>query len=190
MTSTMFDFSRMGSAHVMRRHEAPVRPRAIQASPDATQCVESPRRRSDNVGQLSDLEALRLWNCETDEIPYMVWHMQGLETLDLYHSARIESIPDAIGGLTRLRFLRLSHCRSLKSISDEIGRLSSLQTLDLSHCEKLEQLPKTVARLRALCVLDLRGCARLQQAPAASELPSNCTLRLPEHLRAPLAAAH
>ena len=86
-----------------------------------------------NLGALSNLKALSLWNCGlTGEIHSSVYTLKKLQILDLAQGGLTGDISSAIGNLTDLQYLTFANNKLEGEIPDELVSLIKLQKINLS----------------------------------------------------------
>jgi internalin A len=104
------------------------------------------------IGQLTNLQSLYLWNNQLSSLPPEIGQLSKLRSLYLYKN-QLSSLPPEIGQLSKLQSLDLSE-NQLSSLPPEIGRLSKLQSLHLSG-NQLSSLPPEIGQLSKLQSLHL-----------------------------------
>jgi Leucine-rich repeat (LRR) protein len=119
----------------------------------------------ESINQLGNLTTLRVENCPLVMLPRALNGLQALQTLSLSGCDKLARLPDSLTSIGGLRILGLSGCAGLTSLPQAIGQLYNLQLLDLSGCTSLAVLPSSL-----------------------SELPGDCRIKVPEHLKAQLQA--
>lgn len=129
----------------------------------------------DNLGALTSLKELALWNEKLFAVPASVFSLGCLTKLSI-NLFEVQSIPGEIGALTtllnleifssqitslppelfRLTQLKRLHlrCNLLQEIPDSVGKLKNLEALEVPACSSVEALPRSVLRLTRLRVLE------------------------------------
>ncbi|UOB16910.1 leucine-rich repeat domain-containing protein [Abyssalbus ytuae] len=106
------------------------------------------------IGQLTNLEFLDLGNNQLTNIPAEIGQLTSLETLYLDNN-QLTSIPAGIGQLTNLEYLFLYN-NQLTSIPTEIGQLTKLKYFYLYENE-LTSIPAKIGQLTSLETLNLKN---------------------------------
>jgi internalin A len=105
------------------------------------------------IGQLSSLQELALWNNQLLSLPPEIGQLSNLRGLNLGGN-QLLSLPPEIGRLRSLERLHLNY-NQLVSLPPEIGQLNNLRWLMLNDNE-LTTLPSEIGLLSdKLCILDL-----------------------------------
>ncbi|XP_038234844.1 volume-regulated anion channel subunit LRRC8D-like [Dermochelys coriacea] len=120
-------------------------------------CIQNDGTELEALGvlkKMSSLQQLELLCCQLERIPPTVWHLTGLQRLDL-HSYGIRNLEEGTGfqHLAQLTCLNLWH-NHIATLPASIGAAGSLEELMLSHNE-LESLPHALFTLKRLRHLDL-----------------------------------
>jgi Leucine-rich repeat (LRR) protein len=108
----------------------------------------------DEIGQLPTLEFLNLSDNQITSIPVALAQLSQLSQLYL-DCNKITNIPDALAQLPTLEFLNLSD-NQITSIPDAIGQLSTLEYLNLSD-NQITSIPDAIGQLLTLACLRLSG---------------------------------
>lgn len=106
------------------------------------------------VGQLVNLQELRLTGQGLTELPKDLGRLRGLQRLELGDNA-LAALPRELGQLTALKVLRLEGNR-LQEMPEELEHLRQLETLELARNE-LTQFPDFIVALPALQTLTLHS---------------------------------
>ncbi len=114
------------------------------------------------IGQLTNLQTLSLYDTQLGQLPAEIWQLTNLRELDL-SGTRLSQLPAEIGRLTNLQSLSLSGTQ-LSQVPIEIGRLTKLQSLSLRNTQ-LSQLPAEIGQLTNLQTLYLYD-TQLSRVPA------------------------
>jgi internalin A len=101
----------------------------------------------EEIAQLTNLQALYLYNNQLTSLPGAITHLTNLQALYLYNN-QLTSLPGAITHLTNLRTLTLGN-NQLTSLPDAIAQLTNLRTLTLDK-NQLTSLPDAIAQLTNL----------------------------------------
>ncbi len=83
----------------------------------------------DSIGNLINLEELRLSHNQLESLPYSIGNLINLQRLDLYNN-KLSSLPDSIGNLINLQKLYLEH-NKLESLPTSILKIK--QALVINH---------------------------------------------------------
>ncbi|CTP93125.1 putative type III effector protein [Xanthomonas translucens pv. poae] len=135
---------------------------------------------------LTGLKNLTVRGSRLASIPDSVTYMSNLERLELKDTS-VQELPPDITQLRKLQQLNLEKTR-IRDLQQEVCELPNLKKLYLANCAELRTLPLGLGQLRNLEELNLRGCNNLLTLPESiSELPVNCTIKVPRHLEAQLA---
>ncbi|WIH05946.1 leucine-rich repeat domain-containing protein [Xanthomonas translucens pv. graminis] len=136
---------------------------------------------------LTGLKNLSLRRSGVRRFPDCVTHMYQLERLDLGGSP-LTGLPDEINNLKKLQELNLEGT-NIQEPQSTVCELRGLKKLKLANCAQLRALPPNLGQLQELKELDLRGCNNLHTLPESiSQLRGDCTISVPDHLKARLAA--
>jgi len=106
----------------------------------------------DTIGQLKNLQRLKLGGNLLTNIPDVIGNLINLQELDLQENS-ITTVSNEIIHLTNLRELNLNN-NKLTDIPDSICQLEKMERLDLSHNE-LGSISERIAHLENLNYLDL-----------------------------------
>jgi hypothetical protein len=128
--------------------EAARRSRAIVLDLGGMKLTELP----ESLGQLTQLQALFLYNNQLTTLPEWLGQMTQLKELYLL-SNQLTTLPESLGQLTQLKILDLRHNR-LTTLPEWLGRLTQLKELDLRH-NQLTTLPEWLGQLTQLQLLGL-----------------------------------
>jgi internalin A len=130
------------------------------------------------IGNLTNLKWLLLYNNYLTNIPDELEKLTNLTELLLYNN-QLTSIPAKLGNLTNLTELQL-HDNQLTSIPAELGNLTNLKVLSLSG-NQLSSIPAELGKLINLTTLDL-SYNQLTSIPAElGQLTNLTTLYLSEN---------
>ncbi len=114
------------------------------------------------IGQLTSLRELYLWNKQLTSLPAEIGQLTSLERLDLANN-KLTCVPAEIGLLTSLERLGLAN-NKLTCVPAEIGQLTSLEKLYLSF-NQLTCVPAEIGQLTSLKELYLND-NQLTSVPA------------------------
>jgi Leucine-rich repeat (LRR) protein len=128
-----------------------------------------------SIGNLTQLETLRLEYNDIDSIPPEIGSLVNLQTLNLFAND-IPSLPPEIGDLSGLQWLSLA-ANPMTSLPDEIGNLVSLDTLYIGNIG-LTSLPNTIGNLVSLTLLDIWGPSLTTIPQTIGNLASLQTLQI------------
>ncbi|CAO3622280.1 unnamed protein product [Cunninghamella echinulata] len=106
---------------------------------------------SDNIGLLTCLRKLDLYNNQLESLPETIGQLKQLEVLILAKN-QLQQLPDSIQYLTRLIELDVSH-NQLKEIKS-LGNFTSLSTLLISN-NLIESLPSDINGMKQIITIDL-----------------------------------
>jgi Leucine-rich repeat (LRR) protein len=115
----------------------------------------------DALGDLKNLEYLRLSGHEMEGLPETVGNLTSITTFELINCSRLLKLPDSIGNLKNLREIKIYSCNGLMTFPESLGQLQSLETLENNHVESLERLPPSIGKLRALKELIVNDAGEL-----------------------------
>ncbi len=131
----------------------------------------------EEIGQLTSLTTLYLFNNQLRELPKDIWQLTRLRELRLYEN-QLTELPKEIGQLTNLTGLFL-FSNQLTELPKEIGQLTSLTELGLA-LNRLTELPKEIGQLTRLTGLGLGG-NRLTELPKEIGQPTRLTSLYLDH---------
>lgn len=124
----------------------------------------------EDLGNLSKLEKLHVWETRISQLPSSIEQLTSLERLclgmaiPLFKTKYVNVVP-SVSGLCSLKRLQLySICMPDKGLPQDIGCLNSLEYLDLGH-NHFEHLPESFSQLPRLRYLDISGCELLAKLP-------------------------
>ena len=158
-----------------RRAEKKIEKARLRRTTELTLIGEGLTALPESLGQLTQLETLRLWNNELTALPESLGQLmflrslnvrgnqltalpesanqlRDLRSLDLAHN-QLTALPESLGPLWELRSLILSH-NQLTALPEWMGQLTRLQSLNLSH-NQLTALPEWLGQLWELRSLNL-----------------------------------
>ncbi|WP_139119871.1 leucine-rich repeat domain-containing protein [Xanthomonas graminis] len=142
---------------------------------------------SSGLNGLTGLKNLSLCRSGVRRVPDCVTHMYQLEQLNLGGSP-LTGLPHEINNLKKLQELNLERT-NIQELQPTVCELRRLKTLKLANCTQLRALPQNLGELQELEKLDLRGCNNLRTLPESiRQLRGDCTILVPGHLEARLAA--
>ena len=104
---------------------------------------------------------LRLISGEDWDIAKIVLWYVFIEELDLLHTCKIKSLPNAFGNLRNLEHIKLSKAYNLESLPNYFGNLVRLKYLKLSGASKIKSLQDSFGNLSILEHIDLFSVARI-----------------------------
>ena len=104
--------------------------------------------------QLTNLTSLNLSYTKLTALPTELWQLTNLTSLDLSNN-RLTALPAEIGKLVHLTSLRLSR-NQLTALPAELWQLTNLTSLDFEE-NKLTALPAEIGRLSHLTLLHIQG---------------------------------
>ena len=118
----------------------------------------------DKLGNLTNLEYLRLDLDKLREVPASIFSLHNLKYLDISCSENIKEIPPEIKNLKNLEILYLLCCDNLSKLPKEIGELINLKELNVSS-ENIKEIPPEIKKLNNLERLDMSYCRNLSKLP-------------------------
>ncbi|CAI5980158.1 unnamed protein product [Closterium sp. NIES-65] len=133
----------------------------------------------EELGQVTQLQYLRVMSEMVAEIPDSVCHLPVLRTLHLDSCLKLKALPAEIGQLADLEELKITECRAISELPESLGSLPRLRTLILNQCTSLAKLPESLSLLASLETFEVAACIKLNQLPKGfSQLPNLLVLRL------------
>ncbi|XP_035545908.1 putative disease resistance protein RGA4 [Juglans regia] len=127
---------------------------------------------SSSFAPISKLKRLQLHRIEDLQIlpEKGLQNLTSLESLQIFHCHRLESLSQGIQYLTRLQQLKINHCDKLDlGGNDEAGMgwqgLTSLLSLDFIGLPKLVHLPSGLQHVTTLHKFQISSCCRLRALP-------------------------
>ena len=108
----------------------------------------------ENIGDLKNLEFLRISLTEVKELPKSIGDLKNLKYL-YSDNCCVTTVPESIGDCEKLVVLDL-HSTKIIEIPDSVTKLENLKSLDLSYT-KIAGLPENIGALSELVRLDLFG---------------------------------
>lgn len=108
----------------------------------------------ENIGELENLEFLRVSLTNVDELPESIGNLKKLKYL-YFDNCDITTVPKSIGGCESLVVLDL-HSNDITEVPDSITNLKNLKSLDLGYT-KITSLPENIGELTEMIRLDLFG---------------------------------
>ncbi|BFP43444.1 hypothetical protein FGF1_42890 [Flavobacteriaceae bacterium GF1] len=115
------------------------------------------------IGNLKSLIQLDLTFNNLNSLPSRVGELENLQSLSVYGSRQLASIPTQIGDLTQLINLNLGWC-NLSNIPSSLGNLTNLIDLRIDE-NRLQEIPQEIGNLVRLRTLQLQK-NRLAQLPS------------------------
>ncbi|XP_044495648.1 putative disease resistance RPP13-like protein 1 isoform X1 [Mangifera indica] len=136
-------------------------PRSLE---DLTISTLTPFRSILDLGTLSSLKSLRIWNSNLNSIPNL-GSLVSLKSFSIKECPEIKSIPD-FGSHYTLEDLRVFRCPELVSVAC-LRNLTSLQTLWISDCPELKSVSclRNLTSLQTLWILDCPKLKSLRSPP-------------------------
>lgn len=135
---------------------------------------------------LTQLEKIKLMDCEFQQFPDVLLRMQTLTEIDLSKNA-ISVLPEALANLPNLKRISLYKCH-LTSFPEVLYELKSLEALDLSYQEETPGLviDKPLPKLKILNLSNSFGASIQAPLPNLQKLNMrNCSLKaFPEQIKA------
>ncbi len=131
----------------------------------------------DRIGELCNLESLRISFMDLDRLPESIGKLTKLTNLDLHYNYRLAGLPESIGALKSLKKLNLSECR-FTHLPEAISKLEKLAILLLDK-NPLTTLPHGLQKLRSLKQLSLNKSKYLDWPQS---LPIVCAIASLEEL--------
>ncbi|WP_350284387.1 DUF5018 domain-containing protein [uncultured Croceitalea sp.] len=116
-----------------------------------------------DIGNLENLIQLDLTFNDLNSLPSEVGQLKELQSLSVYGSRQLASVPEEIGNLTKLINLNLGWC-NLSSVPSTLGNLTNLTDLRIDE-NGLQEVPKEIGNLINVKTLQL-------QKNQISQLPS------------------
>ena len=101
----------------------------------------------DSIGRLTQLQQLALFSNQLTVLPESIGGLNQLQVLYLFDN-RLTGLPESIGRLTQVRELWLDN-NQLTALPESIGQLTKLRELSLSN-NQLTALPESIGRLTQL----------------------------------------
>ncbi|KAL3674998.1 hypothetical protein R1sor_024946 [Riccia sorocarpa] len=105
------------------------------------------------LGDLTDLQHLRITCCPVTSIPDSFRNLTNLRYLEVDEIVGRQIIPNVIGSFRRLRSLKMT-CWAIEGLMESFGELISLESLNL-RCGGIKELPDTLGKLTSLRGLSL-----------------------------------
>lgn len=119
----------------------------------------------ENIGELENLEFLRLSLSDVDKLPESIGNLKKLKYL-YADNCDITTVPESIGGCESLVVLDL-HSNDITEIPDSVTNLKKLKSLDLGYT-KITSLPENIGALTELVRFDLFGLD-IRQLPQSTK---------------------
>jgi Leucine-rich repeat (LRR) protein len=96
---------------------------------------------SPQIKALSQLETLKMTECEGKFLPKEIWQLPSIQSL-VIHSTSVPTLPDIGEHLKNLTKLWIHKCDSLEYIQTKIWKLRNLKELRITHRKIADGAPK------------------------------------------------
>ena len=116
----------------------------------------------DNMNSLTSLRTLYVLDCN-ENILDGIEGIPSLQSLWLFGSDSLTSLPDSLGAMTSLQTLDIYDFPKLSSLPDNVQQLQNLQKLNINRCPMLRSLPKNFQQLQNLQELRIVDCPKLKK---------------------------